>query len=55
MNQKGNQKKRPQAINAVNAEGAAELAYTPGAKRLTAAIVINIAHFLTRIKNRKRF
>jgi hypothetical protein len=25
--------KRPRAINAVNAEGAAELAYTPGAER----------------------
>jgi hypothetical protein len=55
MNQAGSWKKRPQAINAVNAEGAAELAYTPRAKRLTAAILTNIAHFLARIKNCGRF
>jgi hypothetical protein len=43
-------KKRPQAFNAVNAEGAAELAYTPGAKSRTTATSMMLTRLALSIK-----
>ena len=42
--------KRPQAINAVNAEGAAELAYTPGAKSQKSGTNVKCDTFLREIQ-----